>query len=526
MTLQTAGRFTTATFTICALAVGAGSAAAQSTMTLTDSNATTLRGGSYASSNFSKGQIIETRASSDPSSVQRGLLKFDTHTTLPEGTKITSATLTLTVAGGNAQTRTLSAYAENSSYDEAVANWNQRKAGTKWSKAGGDIGARYDTAPITSIVGSKVTFDVTALVQAVVRGDFNPNSRYTRIELIDGGASSQDSYKKIYSDEASTVSLRPTLKITYGAATSVAPARRLDVLLVNGDRTTLRVLQWNTHHGGYGTDGKYDTNRLATWIVRMQPDVVMLNEIEKYTSWGNQNQPEVYKSLLQSKTGKTWYYIFAQEFGDWSSNGKGNLILSTVPIVSTDRHELVHNADRSIARRHRSTGAAGTITLISTHLDPYSLSLRLTQATEVTTWAAAEPENRILTGDMNAWPDQTSIAQLNKYLLRLVGGCRVATARPSRSPATTVRRRRAGSTTSSIRRGAELSVKSSQVYDTRDSKGVMPSDHRPVLTTFRCSRPDRRAEGLRASAMGENQLLARLRGACARAAGSRSEAPR
>ena len=241
MTPQTAGRFTTATFTICALAVGAGSAAAQSTMTLTDSNATTLRGGSYASSNFSKGQIIETRASSDPSSVQRGLLKFDTHTTLPEGTKITSATLTLTVAGGNAQTRTLSAYAENSSYDEAVANWNQRKAGTKWSKAGGDIGARYDTAPITSVVGSKVTFDVTALVQAVVRGDFNPNSRYTRIELIDEGGSSPDSYKKIYSDEASTVSLRPTLKITYGAATSGSTSgstssTRLDVLLVNGER--------------------------------------------------------------------------------------------------------------------------------------------------------------------------------------------------------------------------------------------------------------------------------------------------
>jgi hypothetical protein len=27
-------------------------------------------------------------------------------------------------------------------------------------------------------------------------------------------------------------------------------------------------------------------------------------------------------------------------------------------------------------------------------------------------------------------------------------------------------------------------VKSSQVYDTRASNGVMPSDHRPVLTVF------------------------------------------
>jgi endonuclease/exonuclease/phosphatase family metal-dependent hydrolase len=82
------------------------------------------------------------------------------------------------------------------------------------------------------------------------------------------------------------------------------------------------VLQYNTHHGGYGSDGRYDTNRLANWIVNMAPDVVMLNEIEKYTGRGNQNEPEVYKNLLQSKTGKTWYYLFAQEFGDWSSNGK------------------------------------------------------------------------------------------------------------------------------------------------------------------------------------------------------------
>jgi endonuclease/exonuclease/phosphatase family metal-dependent hydrolase len=33
-------------------------------------------------------------------------------------------------------------------------------------------------------------------------------------------------------------------------------------------------------------------------------------------------------------------------------------------------------------------------------------------------------------------------------------------------------------------KGSNLSVKSSQVYDTRDANGVLPSDHRPVLTTF------------------------------------------
>jgi hypothetical protein len=105
--------------------------------------------------------------------------------------------------------------------------------------------------------------------------------------------------------------------------------------------TKLRVLQWNTHHGGYGTDGVYSPDRLATWAASFNPDVVMFNEIEKNNSWGNQNQPEVYKTLLQQKTGRTWYYLFAQEFGDWSANGKGNLILSRYPIAVTDRYELM-----------------------------------------------------------------------------------------------------------------------------------------------------------------------------------------
>src|SRR5258708_7703792 len=36
----------------------------------------------------------------------------------------------------------------------------------------------------------------------------------------------------------------------------------------------LRVLEWNTHHGGYGTDGIYSPDRITTWAARMNPDVI------------------------------------------------------------------------------------------------------------------------------------------------------------------------------------------------------------------------------------------------------------
>ncbi len=39
--------------------------------------------------------------------------------------------------------------------------------------------------------------------------------------------------------------------------------------------------------------------------------------------------------MLQAKTGRTWYKHFIQEYGQWSSNGKGHLILSTYPFDST-----------------------------------------------------------------------------------------------------------------------------------------------------------------------------------------------
>lgn len=250
-----------------------------------------------------------------------------------------------------------------------------------------------------------------------------------------------------------------------------------------GGGKELRVLQWNIHHGGFGTDGVYDPNRVADWVATMRPDVVLFNEIEKNTGWGNQNQPEVYKSLLQQKTGKTWYYVFAQEFGDWSSNGKGNIIYSTYPINASDRYELVNNADRSLAMANITVNGQ-SITLISTHLDPYDQGLRLTQATEVTNWASSQPENRIITGDMNAWPDQSSIARFNATYN---DSWTVAENQGTASSFSG----NSGQTKSGridfifySKSSSNLTVKSSQVYDTRDGNGDMPSDHRPVLTTF------------------------------------------
>jgi endonuclease/exonuclease/phosphatase family metal-dependent hydrolase len=260
------------------------------------------------------------------------------------------------------------------------------------------------------------------------------------------------------------------------------PAAASPVPLPAPGPVLLRVLQWNLHHG-VGTDGRYDTDRIATWMAAMKPDVVLLNEVEKYTGWGNEDQPERYRTMLSAKTGRRWYSHFAQEYGNWSSNGKGSQILSTYPLDSTDLTELSY--DRVIAAATITVNGR-VITLMETHLDPDSQPYRLTQARQAITWASARPENRIIGGDFNAWPDQTSVAEMVKTYVD--SWAQAATAGKAltfagNSPVGATKKGRIDYIFHS-RGASNLAVVQSQVYDTRDAAGVMPSDHRPVLTTF------------------------------------------
>jgi hyaluronate lyase len=183
------------------IGVAAVPAAAQTTITLPAEDAT-LRGGSYASTAYGSSGVLETRASDNATYERRVLLKFDTHTTIPAGATIASAKLTLTVKGGNSDTRKVAAYCEPYPFTESLVTWKKRKSSIYWKTAGGDTVHYHASASVSNSAGSKVTFDVTGQVQEVVR----LSSRYTRILLIDVDGSSRDSYKQYYSSEASTSS--------------------------------------------------------------------------------------------------------------------------------------------------------------------------------------------------------------------------------------------------------------------------------------------------------------------------------
>jgi endonuclease/exonuclease/phosphatase family metal-dependent hydrolase len=447
-------------------------AAAQTTVVLDNPNGEVvdafIRAGGYANA-VNNTSVLVTKANSDANYVRRALIKFDTQNFVPANATIQSAILTVTLRSSEASTRTIGAYRVASSFDETAATWYRRKTtGLRWTAAGGDFGSKYASATVGTTAGARITFNVTSLVQSTVKGTYG--SRYTRIALVDTGSSSSSSLKEFYSSEATDPLVRPKLTVVYGGSTSTTTTPTTSTITTS--TSTLKVLHWNIHYG-LGTDGRYGLDKYVDWIVRINPDIVSLNEVEKYVSYhGNENQPALFASKLSARTGRTWYYHFAQRWGDWSSNGGGNLILSRFPILA--KSQLALSYDRSAALATVSVNGRN-INFISTHLANASegSTWRATQIRQLMSWARGFAEQRIIAGDFNAGLSNVPYMG-SEYADGWTGAAAIGTAQDY------VGNTRWGAT----HNYTKLAVRAARVFDTRNSSGVMPSDHKPLLVTY------------------------------------------
>ena len=242
----------------------------------------------------------------------------------------------------------------------------------------------------------------------------------------------------------------------------------------------LRVLHWNIHHG-VGTDGKYDIDRLVSWMAKFRPDVISLNEVEKYTGWGNEDQPARIASLLSAKTGDRWNYHFAQRSGRGGARGQGNLVLSRLRIDATDSLALPCNRSAALARVMVD---GRVVHIASTHLDESSSSCRRSQVKQLLSWLDDAAEQRIAAGDFNAQAGSSEIAEMGR---KYYDGWKAARAdRTAKNYSGNcdgcTRRSRIDYVFHS--RQARLRLRAAQIFDTRDSRGKMPSDHKPMLVTY------------------------------------------
>ena len=464
-----------------AAAVVASPASAQTTVTINEPTTqvvhATLRGGTYANTNFNN--VLETRASSDLTYERRAMLKFDTQNTIPAGSNVTVATLTVTVKGADqGLTRHIAAYQVTNSFTESETTWNIRRTAEKWVSAGGDIATKLSTQTVTDVVGSKLTFDVTSLVKAAVAGSLG-SSRYTRVMLVDLDAPTNLSWRSYYSATDSNSANRPTLTVTYGGSAPPPPPTP-----PSGSGVTLKVLEYNTQHGGIGTDGVYSPDRSASVVAKINPDVVSLCELESWDSYDSGDAIAQWKAMLESKTGQTWYSLDIQDYGDWTAGGIRNAIFSKYPISASYRHEFSTGRDRTVGGISISVNGRN-INFMSTHFDPYDESNRISEATQLVSYAGGFAEDRIILGDFNALPGTTEMNIIaNAYHDAWADAVKMGTQiSAADNPNGYTRRGRIDFVWYS-KGEAHLTLKSVQVVDTRDSNGVMPSDHRPLLATF------------------------------------------
>ena len=126
------------------------------------------------------------------------------------------------------------------------------------------------------------------------------------------------------------------------------------------------------------------------------------------------------------------------------------------------------------------------VNVFSTHLDADSSSRRATQMNELKSWASGFAEQRIQAGDFNAWPGASRDLEHDQRPTSTPGPYAKAA-----GTAVAYSGNDAGNTRNSridyvwlSKSATRTTIKASRVFDVRNSSGVVPSDHRPVMTTF------------------------------------------
>jgi endonuclease/exonuclease/phosphatase family metal-dependent hydrolase len=442
----------------------------------------------YSGSTTLYGAGNATNASGVQGNLAEAALKFNM--TIPAGTQLKSATLRIHVTAATADTYEL--FDLKKPWTEAGATWNNYASGAAWevpgAKGATDRGNIILGAFHGAPAGPKdilLNSDGLALVQGWVDGTPN-NGILLRPPLNNDDVG--------FHSEENTVD--PVLEVTWCTSCE----------------GTLRVMQYNTHHGGWTCglissgpacpsspgsypSGSYNPERIIDVIVGENVDVVSLNEVERQTSWAptsytpplgcpaTNDQKALFLCIIQAKTGETWYAYFVAYNGVADGTGRnGNLVLSRYPFVETQPRALPGSRSVALARFTVNTR---NITFMSTHLDT-TQSNRASEVNDLQLWDDNFAEDKLVLGDFNASSSSSEIQDfLTDYYDEYAHCAAPALPACSRSGVS------GGLTRPSSRidyifysrNGTYLTLTSLKTVDTAVS-GSDPSDHRPVVATY------------------------------------------
>jgi endonuclease/exonuclease/phosphatase family metal-dependent hydrolase len=247
-----------------------------------------------------------------------------------------------------------------------------------------------------------------------------------------------------------------------------------------GSAATIRVLHWNLHHGN-DPNNKWAFTRQLDVISAAKPDIISLNEVEKFnSSYGNIDQAAEVAKHMKAKTGKTWYQYMVVASG--ASKGIGNAVISRFPLNNSNVCQLSSSRN---AVRGSMTVNGRTFNFWSTHLAVESAGDRAREVNALQSCMSGFAQQRVVAGDFNAGATTTEVkdmiaghtdvwakAKLLGVTVNYSGNCDGCT-RNSRIDYMFL-----------SKEATALAVKKAEIIDTRNSSGVMASDHKPMIVTL------------------------------------------
>jgi endonuclease/exonuclease/phosphatase family metal-dependent hydrolase len=164
---------------------------------------------------------------------------------------------------------------------------------------------------------------------------------------------------------------------------------------------TLRVLTYNIHHGE-GMDERFDYERLAEIIRRLDPDLVALQEVDL----GTERASGVDQAAILGRLCRM-HHTFGQAM-PYQGGQYGHAILSRFPIEKTVLHPLPYQPGvepRAALEVVVSPPGLGPISFVGTHLCHRRPDVRLHQVQRLNElFPAQKGKPVILVGDFNARP--------------------------------------------------------------------------------------------------------------------------
>jgi endonuclease/exonuclease/phosphatase family metal-dependent hydrolase len=165
---------------------------------------------------------------------------------------------------------------------------------------------------------------------------------------------------------------------------------------------TLRVMTWNIH-GGIGPDGRFDLARVVATIIRHDPDVVAIQEVDSRRRAAGDPPPFAFLKEAVGHHGIEAKSITTAD-GDY-----GQMLISKCPFENTLIHDFtVKGREPRRAIETEVAAEHGRLRVIASHFG-LSFSERREQARRIVEIARRHPTATVMLGDFNDWAWPSSL---------------------------------------------------------------------------------------------------------------------